>query len=115
MPDIDAVPARPGPVTRGSDLHRWVVSVGETLGVDPDALDVDTVLDLARDVAHSVARPAVPLTAFLAGYAVATGGADREAFDRVVDRVGALAAEWAAAAEEGEDPAAATASVPPAL
>lgn len=109
-----------GPVLRGSDLHRWVVAVADVLGVDPDALDVDTLLDVTRDVAHSVARPAVPLTAFLAGYAVATSGGDREAFDRVVDRVGALAAEWAAAVEEAEEQGATggpgpAGAVPPAL
>ncbi|WP_307844999.1 NTP transferase domain-containing protein [Actinotalea solisilvae] len=115
IPDLPDVPGAAGaPAPRGSVLHRWLVSVADTLGVDPDALDVEALLDLSRDVAHGVARPAVPLTSFLAGYAVATAGGDREAFDRVVDRVGALAAEWAAAAEEGEDPAAATASVPPA-
>ncbi|WP_308121903.1 NTP transferase domain-containing protein [Actinotalea ferrariae] len=121
-PTADALLAVPpaGPVLRGSDLHRWVVAVADVLGVDPDALDVDTLLDVTRDVAHSVARPAVPLTAFLAGYAVATSGGDREAFDRVVDRVGALAAEWAAAVEEAEEQGATggpgpAGAVPPAL
>lgn len=121
LPDVPGIPDLPdlpdavdAPAPRGSVLHRWLVSVADTLGVDPDALDVETLLDLSRDVAHGVARPAVPLTSFLAGYAVASAGGDREAFDRVVDRVGALAAEWAAAAEEGEDPTAAAASVPPA-
>jgi hypothetical protein len=32
-----------------------------------------TVLDLARDVAHGVVRPAAPLTAFLLGIAVGRG------------------------------------------
>ncbi len=120
-PTADALLSAPpsGPVLRGSDLHRWVVSVADVLGVDPDALDVDTLLDVARDVAHSVARPAVPLTAFLAGFAVATGGGGRDAFDRVVDRVGALAAEWAAAVEEAGEQGAGglppAGTVPPAL
>ena len=36
------------------------------------------VLDLAREAAHGVARPAAPLTTFLAGYALgAEGGLDR--------------------------------------
>ena len=39
----------------------------------PDALDRDFVLDLARDTAHLVARPAAPLTAYLAGVAVGRG------------------------------------------
>lgn len=36
------------------------------------------VLDLAREAAHGVARPAAPLTTFLAGYALgAAGGLER--------------------------------------
>jgi len=31
------------------------------------------VLDLAREAAHGVARPAAPLTTFLAGYALGAG------------------------------------------
>ncbi|HLK43417.1 MAG TPA: DUF6457 domain-containing protein, partial [Thermoleophilia bacterium] len=37
----------------------------------------DAVLDLARVAAHGVARPAAPLTTFLAGYVLgAQGGLD---------------------------------------
>lgn len=35
--------------------------------------DVDRILDLARDAAHSVARPAAPLTTYLLGIAVGRG------------------------------------------
>lgn len=80
----------------GSEIHRWVVSAGDSLGVDPQAVDVEALLDLARDVAHGVARPAVPLTSFLAGYAVAAGGGDREAFERVLAQVTGLVRDWSA-------------------
>lgn len=78
----------------GSELHRWVVATGAELGVDPDGVDVDLLLDLSRDVAHGVARPAVPLTSFLVGYAVARDGGDRAALERVVSRAASLAAAW---------------------
>ena len=35
--------------------------------------DMNLVLDLARDVAHGVVRPAAPLTAYLVGVAVGRG------------------------------------------
>ncbi|MDA8372109.1 MAG: DUF6457 domain-containing protein [Nocardiopsaceae bacterium] len=35
--------------------------------------DVDRVLDLAKDAAHSVVRPAAPLTTYLLGIAVGRG------------------------------------------
>lgn len=80
----------------GSEIHRWVLSAGDALGVDPQAVDVEALLDLARDVAHGVARPAVPLTSFLAGYAVAAGGGDRAAFERVLAQVTGLVQDWSA-------------------
>lgn len=79
----------------GDELHRWVARLVEALDVDPDAVDIDALLDLARDTAHGVARPAVPITAFLAGYGVAARGADRAAFESVTQQVTALVAGWA--------------------
>jgi Domain of unknown function (DUF6457) len=54
-------------------LDEWTAQVSEALGVPPEALDRDLVLDLARDAAHRVARPAAPLTTYLAGVAVGQG------------------------------------------
>ncbi|MCB2178258.1 MAG: hypothetical protein KQH57_20815 [Actinomycetales bacterium] len=78
----------------GPELHRWVALLVEEFDVSADAVDVDAVLDLAREAAQAVSRPAVPLTGFLAGYAVARAGGDRAAFDRVAARIGELAAHW---------------------
>ena len=54
-------------------LDEWAAAVCGELGLDPAALDPRLVLDLARDVAHAVARPAAPLTAYLLGVAVGPG------------------------------------------
>ena len=54
-------------------LDEWAAAVCAELGLDPAALDLRLVLDLARDVAHGVARPAAPLTAYLLGVAVGQG------------------------------------------
>jgi hypothetical protein len=54
-------------------LDEWTAYVSAALGVPPEALDRDLVLDLARDSAHRVARPAAPLTTYLAGVAVGRG------------------------------------------
>ncbi|GGB92612.1 DUF6457 domain-containing protein [Cellulomonas carbonis] len=78
----------------GDDLHRWVLDLVDTLGVDPDAVDIDVLLDLARDVAHAVGRPAVPVTAFLVGCAVGADGGDRVALERAVARVQGRTAVW---------------------
>lgn len=51
-------------------LDEWVAVVSAELGIGQ--VDVTAVLDLARDVAHGVARPAAPLTCLLVGLAAAT-------------------------------------------
>ena len=60
---------------RPSDLDAWTAHLAAELGIDPAVVDIGAILDLARDAAHTVARPAAPLTAFLLGYAAARRGA----------------------------------------
>ncbi|HEY7007483.1 MAG TPA: DUF6457 domain-containing protein [Jatrophihabitantaceae bacterium] len=59
-------------------LDGWVAELAAALDVDLDAVDRDLVLDLARDAAHNVARPAAPLTTFLVGLAAGRRGATRD-------------------------------------
>jgi hypothetical protein len=56
-------------------LEEWTVAACGALGLDPagTAAHRDLVLDLARDVAHGVVRPAAPLSTFLLGLAVGRG------------------------------------------
>jgi len=65
-------------------LDEWLALVSGELGIGP--VDAGAVLDLARDVAHGVARPAAPLTCLLIG--LAAGGTDD--LDALIDRVRAL-------------------------
>jgi Domain of unknown function (DUF6457) len=54
-------------------LPEWSTELSGALGLDID-VDITTVLDLARDAAHQVERPAAPVTTFLVGYAAALRG-----------------------------------------
>jgi hypothetical protein len=74
-------------------LEEWAAAVCGELGLDPASLDPRLVLDLARDVAHGVARPAAPLTAYLLGVAVGQGQAPAGS----AARISQLAARWAPA------------------
>jgi molybdopterin-guanine dinucleotide biosynthesis protein A len=78
----------------GHVLDEWISAVKDELGID---LDVDTpgLLDLARDAAHGVARPAAPLTTFLVGYAAARAGGGPEAVAEAARKAAALALRWA--------------------
>ncbi|MET9349170.1 DUF6457 domain-containing protein [Streptomyces termitum] len=87
----------------GAVLDEWITAVKTELGID---LDVDTgvLLDLARDAAHGVARPAAPLTTFLVGYAAAKAAEDgtvpAEAVAEAARKAAALAQRWAAEQDE---------------
>jgi hypothetical protein len=59
-------------------LDEWAAAVQAALDL-PDPVDVTLVLDLARDVAHGVDRPAAPLTAYLVGVAVGRGASPEAA------------------------------------
>jgi hypothetical protein len=80
-------------MTEPNPLGRWVDGLCAELGLPPAAVDRDLVLDLARDVAHGVARPAAPLTTYLVGLAAGAAGAleDPAVARRLAGRVGALA------------------------
>ena len=72
-------------------LQEWTGQVCAELGIAEQDLDTATVLDLARDVAHAVARPAAPLSAYLLGAAVGRGRPLAETAARLSE----LARGWA--------------------
>ena len=72
-------------------LESWTEAVCAEFGIVPSDAATRTVLDVARDVAHQVARPAAPLTAYLLGIAVGRG----EPVEAAAERLRELAARWA--------------------
>ncbi len=72
-----------------STLDDWLVEAAKALGIEA-TVDAALVLDLAREVAHAVARPAAPLTSYLLGLAVAAGADPSEAAATLTR----LAREW---------------------
>lgn len=60
-----------------ADLVRAELELNEDESLDRGG--VDRILDLTRDAAHSVARPAGPLTVYLMGIAVGRGADPEEA------------------------------------
>jgi hypothetical protein len=74
-------------------MRAWITSVSTELNLPAD-VDVDVILDVARVAAHSVERPAAPVTTFLLGVAVARGMDVSEA----AAKIETLAATWPAPA-----------------
>ena len=68
-------------------LDEWMESAAGALGVELGDLGGELsavraqLLDLARDAAHGVARPAAPLTTFLVGVALGQGLSNRTGVD----------------------------------
>ncbi|MFE4329483.1 NTP transferase domain-containing protein [Streptomyces sp. NPDC056831] len=81
----------------GTVLDEWINAVKNELGIELE-VDTDVLLDLARDAAHGVARPAAPLTTFLVGYAAAKASNDGDGPAAVAEaarKAAALALRWA--------------------
>ncbi|MFI1937544.1 NTP transferase domain-containing protein [Streptomyces purpureus] len=87
----------------GNVLDEWITAVKDELGIEID-VDTGVLLDLARDAAHGVARPAAPLTTFLVGYAAGLAGAGGgpEAVADAARKAAALANRWAAESQPGD-------------
>ena len=75
----------------GVNLHDWIDELCDVLDVEVD-LDEALVLDVAREAAHNVERPAAPITTFLLGYAAAGFDGDPEQVE-VIQRCAELTAE----------------------
>jgi len=79
--------AKPMFRTPPPELAEWIADVAPALGLDPAAVPAALLLDLTRDVAHAVTRPAGPVTTYLIGQAVATGADAESAAATVAARV----------------------------
>jgi uncharacterized protein DUF6457 len=66
-------------------LDEWLEAVCAELGIERRDVDRDLILDVTRDVAHGVARPAAPLTAYLMGLAAGRGIPVRDAAARLTE------------------------------
>lgn len=70
-------------------MNEWIEEVKKELGLTLN-LDIESILDTARDAAHTVERKAAPVTTFLLGYAIAAG-ADAEVATK---KLAELAKNW---------------------
>ena len=64
-------------------LEDWCRALLQALELDDVEIDVNEVLALAGVAAHSVVRPAAPLTTFIAGFAAGLPSGSGQATDSV--------------------------------
>lgn len=82
-------------------LHDWIDELCDALDIDAE-VDEGLVLDVARDAAHSVERPAAPITTYLLGYAAALHEANPEKLEELAARASALAESWGGASDDDD-------------
>ena len=85
------------------ELHAWVTRLMADLGLEGE-VDEGLVLDVAREAAHNVVRPAAPVSTYLLGYAAALAGGRPEDVERIAARIVALAASWETPEERSDRP-----------
>jgi hypothetical protein len=78
-------------------LDEWLAALAARLGLDADVVPTGLLLDVARDVAHNVARPAAPLSLFLVGLAAAQNGGSADDIATASAAATELALSWPAA------------------
>lgn len=76
------------------NLHDWIDELCDILELEDVEVDEGLILDIARDAAHEVERPAAPITTFLVGYAAALRGGKAEDVEELAGRAQALALKW---------------------
>lgn len=78
-------------------LEEWIDAVCRELditdAVAPAAMQA-RILDISRDVAHTVARPAAPLTAYLIGLAAGRTDDPETVADTLTTRIRLLTQRW---------------------
>lgn len=74
-------------------LQDWLATLLHDLELD-DGVDMRLLLDVSREVAHAVERPAAPLTTYVLGLAVAREPAGGRTVDDLAERVSALVRLW---------------------
>ena len=87
---VRAAAYNPGKVT----LHDWIDELCDALELEDAEIDEKLILDLAREAAHSVERPAAPITTFLVGYAAAQRGGSVADIELLAARALVLAEKW---------------------
>jgi hypothetical protein len=77
-------------------LEEWIATLSRALGLDEADLDRELILELTKDVAHNVARPATPLTAFLVGLAAGKAGGSADEVRAAAGKAAVMASGYTA-------------------
>ncbi|MBC7517383.1 MAG: hypothetical protein H7248_00610 [Microbacteriaceae bacterium] len=80
-----STPGAESPADKVAVLADWSARLSAELGLDI-SVDIDAILSLAGVAAHTVIRPAAPLTTFLVGYAAGRAAAEADFGERLTNK-----------------------------
>ncbi|WP_411732670.1 DUF6457 domain-containing protein [Paeniglutamicibacter sp.] len=87
-----------------AELEEWVKELLKAFELTDTQVDIDQVLSLAGVAAHTIVRPAAPLTTYLAGYAAGLAvGSARSGEKLAMDSADSLARAVLAARAASSD------------
>lgn len=78
-------------------LDDWAEALRRHFDLGADDVPIALILDLAKEVAVGVARPAAPFSAFVAGLAAGRAGGNPEQVRSAVAEITELARSWRSA------------------
>ncbi|WP_029145785.1 DUF6457 domain-containing protein [Microbacterium luticocti] len=75
-------------------LDRWADALRERFELTEQDVPIALILDLAKDVANGVARPAAPFSAFVAGLVAGRAGGSPDQVREAAAAISELASTW---------------------
>lgn len=75
-------------------LDEWADALRERFGLSTEDVPIALILNLAKDVADGVARPAAPFSAFVAGLVAGRAGGTPDDIREATHAVSELANTW---------------------
>lgn len=84
------------------NLHDWIDELCDVLDIETE-VDEALILDLAREAAHNVERPAAPISTYLLGFAAGQQRVSAEGLERLAAKAQELAEGWDRPADAAGD------------
>ena len=83
-------------------IPEWIAELRECYGLTEAQVPSDALLKLAAVAAHSVTRPAAPLTTYVAGFVAGARGGEAADIDALIAELAERASGWENATDVDE-------------
>lgn len=84
-------------------IPEWVTALRERYDLSEEQIPTNAILKLAGVAAHSVTRPAAPVTTFIAGLIAGSRGGEAADIDVLIAELSEASREWGATHPQDAD------------